>query len=961
MIGLVVEDTKNYHHARLTALPIERLVQDDAFRSTLERFYGSIPRLEPAEIAPILTSARQASLLSRDRISYASLLKAEARAVKFRGRSGFLADFVAWCTAGGVGIRLLTGPGGQGKSRFAGELIDRLSDQGWMSGWILADADLDSASKYIRRIETSTILVLDYAETRPEKVDKLIRLIAERKHSNSALKLLLISRSAGDWWEQIVANRAGIGTIPAIEVAQLPPLEETIEGRQAAYIDACRDLGRRLGVHVPNDLQIPNLRDSRYGSPLMLQMEALAHLLEPALASSGGSPEEIIVAHEEPYWMAVARASGVNVHRRVLRRAVVAATLCSAINEDEAFYFLSRIPGFRDQSEDIKLKGAIWLHDLYALDMDGFFWGPLQPDRLGEYLIARALREEPDLLAYLVSSENKAAAYRSITVLARAASHQTDLGPLLTSLIVSDPDLATVAVDVAPRSENPYPLLAAFDALLESVRDDPDNLVKIAAFADSFPISSSLLNPLALKTAQLLVAIFTVAAGESPEEYGHYLVRALDALSLRLSHSGMHKEALTAAERAVDVHERLAFSDPESYAVDYAASLYALGNRLAQNGRLDDALRVSQRALEMRGIAAQSGMVEMAALANSLGSVAMLLHQNGRTSEALDPIERAVDLYAMLYNKEGEKYSQRFAASLVNASTIYAFTDRYEDALRQGRRAVEIFRSLYADNPDTCTSEYAAALTNLSAYLMRNGQTTEAATVTQEGVQIHRRLVESNPKAHSYPLATALNIASRVYSAVGRSQDARAALEESIALLRGLVKSNRSAYANDLALALTNYANELVEEAPEKAILLAEEAVSLRRELTQNQAHPNTTELAKSMIALSQALNVGGKHREALVAALESVHLLADLAKDDLRLQRGSFPEALAVYARCAVDAGDPVTAVEPAHVAMTLAHRHKRDDLARYCGITLIEARERAPEAVKAEWLRVTGVPWSD
>jgi hypothetical protein len=65
------------------------------------------------------------------------LLPAEYGVVPFVGRQNELADLDTWLTsAEASGARLVTGPGGQGKTRLAAEVVDRARTTGWAAGFV---------------------------------------------------------------------------------------------------------------------------------------------------------------------------------------------------------------------------------------------------------------------------------------------------------------------------------------------------------------------------------------------------------------------------------------------------------------------------------------------------------------------------------------------------------------------------------------------------------------------------------------------------------------------------------------------------------------------------------------------------------------------------------------------------------------------------------------------------------
>src|SRR5262249_44538384 len=138
-----------------------------------------------------------------------------------------------------------------------------------------------------------------------------------------------------------------------------------------------------------------------------------------------------------------------------------AATLCGAANPAEAATTLARIPRLENKDDEELAGLARWVADLYPAPQ-GRYWGPLQPDRIGEHFIAAQIREHPDLLPALLAQAADHQAHQALTVLTRAAASYADLGTTLTQLLEQHLDhLGRPAVHVATQTENPDPLITA--------------------------------------------------------------------------------------------------------------------------------------------------------------------------------------------------------------------------------------------------------------------------------------------------------------------------------------------------------------------------------------------------------------------------------------------------------------------------------------------------------------------
>ena len=75
--------------------------------------------------------------------SPASLVRPEAQIVSFLGRETVMSQLRDWCVneEQPVDIAVITGPGGQGKTRLGQELVSYYQERGWVSGFLRPDPE----------------------------------------------------------------------------------------------------------------------------------------------------------------------------------------------------------------------------------------------------------------------------------------------------------------------------------------------------------------------------------------------------------------------------------------------------------------------------------------------------------------------------------------------------------------------------------------------------------------------------------------------------------------------------------------------------------------------------------------------------------------------------------------------------------------------------------------------------
>ncbi|MYZ39179.1 trypsin-like peptidase domain-containing protein, partial [Streptomyces sp. MnatMP-M17] len=439
LCGVVRRDRRADGGTRLTATAAASLLADDVFRTLLTEHTGWEPVLEPVEPAVLLTPAA----VDRNLRSPAALLRADAEAIAFHGRTTELADLQAWCenTPPAIQIRVLTGPGGQGKTRLARRLTDTLGRHGWATGHLGSDLTddpaLDGTAPDFTTLNTALplLLVIDYAETRPRLLRRLLTHLHRSRHR---VRVLLLARSDGQWrtgsLQATPAVRDLLEEAPLTPLTPLIPTTQPPKDRHDAFHQAAHDLARLLPL-IPTvpahdwtslaaTLRPPaDLHEHRYDNVLTLQMTALTALLQhgprPVDTAPGAPPERTLLKHEDRFWEASAQAPAhrLDLPAPTLGAAVAVAALCGAGTKDEALHVLTTLPGL--PAHQIPSTAA-WLASLYPPDGDRY-WGSLQPDRIAEYHASHALTEDTITLPGLLGAAASGQQAQLITVLARAA------------------------------------------------------------------------------------------------------------------------------------------------------------------------------------------------------------------------------------------------------------------------------------------------------------------------------------------------------------------------------------------------------------------------------------------------------------------------------------------------------------------------------------------------------------
>ncbi|MER6445513.1 hypothetical protein, partial [Streptomyces venezuelae] len=572
LAGVVASDREYSAGGQLNVVPAYVLHHDPAFRTALAEHGADADQgLEAVELQHLTDPAQRHDRSAR-LLSPAALLEARHQTVPFHGRGDLLGELRAWCALDGFGVWLLHGPGGEGKTRLAHHLAAQLAADSWAVLWPKASATTDQLAE-VRHTAKPLLVVLDYAETRTQQLAALVEAAADRPGA-TPFKLLLLARTAGDWWRQATtATRFAEDHLATAPTRRLAPLEDDPARRADRYCDAARALATALprvdgltGHDWPatlGRLQPPPLHQDVYGNALTLHMTALADLLDTTqprdtdpTGDHRGDParpgaadvEDRLLGHEGRYWRQNAAVLGLTpgLSTATLDTALTAAHLAGAADREQADQLWQRLPALADQTRDRRNQVTTWLSSLYPPTTTPLPWGALQPDRLAERHIGRTLETEPTLADRLLHDAEPTQTERLLTIYSRAAGHPVFEGRLntqLTSLCIRHHQLSEQIIGTATRTDHPSPLTTA----LNSIISDPATLLTdLVTLNGQLPKSSRRLATTAVHLSQTLTSRYRMLAESKPDAYLPDLAMALNNLSVRLGGVGRREDGLVA-------------------------------------------------------------------------------------------------------------------------------------------------------------------------------------------------------------------------------------------------------------------------------------------------------------------------------------------------------------------------------------------------------------------------------
>jgi tetratricopeptide (TPR) repeat protein len=898
-------------------------------------------------------------------VSAAKILRPRYAVVGYVGREQLLSDIATWRAEGdrGVGVWFVTGGGGFGKTRLAIEACVRAGAEGWTAGLLPRPAredDLTALADWPGKL----LIAIDYAETQPAVVERLVEELTARPDRPAARILLLVRRRAARAELLTLFNESEDEELDAVlrgaSSCRLDEADAEVD-RLELFDRAVRDFAF-AGAAAEPPLR-PRLRAAHFDRPLYVLTAALLCGGPDGFDVDALSEEELLRAllteHESHYWARWDGRRRLGLDPADQRAAVAVATLLGAADLTEALAVARLVPHHGGETEARLIAIARWLAQLYPSGpgTDAAAINPLEPDRLGEVLVGDVLHEHPGLLAAALDAASDRQRVRALTVAVRIARDDDAmrdqlrtvlderLGDLVAGLYPAGQDEAvpalldalTVARPVAGarqavrRLSEPVPswlwplILRIAEIAVQGLRDradtDPDALIELSALLivlSSIP-GGDTGNPEApLAAAAEAVDIYRKLAetdnvGRQPELGG-----ALTLLSLRLGEAGQQAEALAAAREAVTINRQLASAIPDRFGL--AAALTSLTEQLSRAGQRDEALAAAEEAVSIWRELSPTDPARLTGLGEALILLGVRLFETGHHDEALAAAEEAVGILGELAAGDADPlFHLPSLGRALNSLGVYLdAAGRPGEALAAAEEAVRVLGPLADVKPVTKMLDLAVALTNLGARLSDAGRADEALSFAGGAATMYRDLADASP-AHLPGLATALNLEGGTLSRAGRWPDALAVFEEAVGISRELAEASPDAHLPGLAKTLANLSRVFAECGRiDDALSAAREATVLRRQLAGAYPDAHLPELARALESLGERLSEAGHPAEALTAAREAVTTYRQLADANPAAHLPGLALAVGSLARRLSETGHPAEALTAAREAVT-------------------------------------------
>lgn len=873
------------------------------------------------------------------------------RVVPFAGRDAELDGLVAWAAGRRrVSLRLVTGPGGVGKTRLGIELTRRLGAARWRTRWVAPCDDAAAVAEACRAPAWDLrplLLVVDDAAT---AADLPALLDAAGRACRGRLRILLLARTGRAWWHRLrwachlLARRSVVAEASALSVGTALPVAESVRSAAAAFAALLRLPPRDVVVEPAGE-----------GPPRLLELHAAA-LLAQLDDGSGGPvrlrPDDALGALldvERSAWADAARLAGLPAGEEV-DDAVAAAVLLGAGAGPEgragALDALTRAaPALASTT------GVEWL-----LGLDATPWPDgtaAAPGRLAELHVARRLSASPLLADSCTRDLGPAAAAHAARFACRMDVDGTRVPEaatlpmhVLRAVVPALPDdarvLATVksvlpppsSVLVAPVArEVARRLLDALDREEHGPAAAPAD-VRAAARADAWidlarsQSDSEAYAEQAPRAVELLRGPFQ----RDPDRYRPLLAAALTASAVGVLRLGHHAEGERLARETVTLLEGAPPEEATWTEPHLAAALDTAGIAAGLQGRSIASDACQQAALEVeRRLAARDPVWFEPGLATTLSN-RFARAEHGYPEEALAAVQEATAIWRRLAHDRPDRFEQRLGYALSNLSHVLAALGRTEEAVTPAREAVTIRRRLVDCGNDSVVWELAWSLSGLGRLYSDQGRLPQAVTLEEEAVSLRRRLAAEQPLRFTDMLATSLSNLGVTYSRLGRFEEALVVEQEAVRLRRELAARTPDQFVQHLARSLTNLGLRCSDLGLlESALDPTEEAVALLRPLAAADRERFAPDLAAALATLGATRTDLGRDADAVGPATEAAELLAELAERCPGRYRAELARVLAILAVVLARVGRQDEALRHASRSVELTRELAAEDPARH------------------------------
>ncbi|WP_156757293.1 hypothetical protein [Actinokineospora pegani] len=392
-----------------------------------------------------------------------------------------------------------------------------------------------------------TLIVLDYAETRPTQLHTILTELP----ATTQVKILLLARTAAGWWEELpvvderIADNLATAQTHALE--PLPATEATYRCVIAAYATALPQVPG-LDHHLWDRHRRPPTRPRPPRPPTHpaphRPRRSPRHHSPPEQRTPNTTPEGRVLLHERRYWHTTAATNPTlaALDTTTLHTVIALTILAGLTTPDDANPVLRTLP-----ASPLTPTPPSPPHRVVAQPLPTYRPGTAlrrsPTDRLAEHHAAYQTLNTSNLTRRLAETATADQAATMLTALTRALTrtpHPTQLADHLTTLITTHPHtFAPPALVITTQTETSRPLLTA----RHTIAANPDIPIPlITTLTDLLPQSTRRFAHLATDFTQRLIHHHRA----NPDAYLPDLAGSLNNLSIWLGELGRREEGLAA-------------------------------------------------------------------------------------------------------------------------------------------------------------------------------------------------------------------------------------------------------------------------------------------------------------------------------------------------------------------------------------------------------------------------------